>query len=239
MPIPRAAPGDRRRRATARGVRRRRRPAAARQDGRAPAGVRARRVPRHRASRPAGDASPPGRRARLLDTLQRFAVIGQRGRQPVPDGSDLEHHHADGVGHDVVQFARDPGPFLGHRDPCGGVPLPLGLGGTRLRRLGLHGTLAYGEARDPGRRRRSLCATSARSTGGATERSPPSMVSAPHSARGLPLSHALTGGFRPYAPVGWFAAILGVSALLALVPLSVPTRRALRTPPVEAIGIRE
>jgi putative ABC transport system permease protein len=55
----------------------------------------------------------------------------------------------------------------------------------------------------------------------------------------LPLSHALTGGFRPYAPAGWFAAILGVSALLALVALSVPTRRALRTQPVEAIGIRE
>jgi putative ABC transport system permease protein len=55
----------------------------------------------------------------------------------------------------------------------------------------------------------------------------------------LPLSHALTGGFRPYAPAGWFAAILGVSALLALAALSVPTRRALRTRPVEAIGIRE
>jgi putative ABC transport system permease protein len=55
----------------------------------------------------------------------------------------------------------------------------------------------------------------------------------------LPLSHALTGGLHPYAPVGWFTAILGVSALLALVALSVPTRRALRTRPVEAIGIRE
>ncbi len=55
----------------------------------------------------------------------------------------------------------------------------------------------------------------------------------------LPLSHALTGGLRPYAPAGWLAAILGVSALLALVALSVPTRRALRTRPVEAIGIRE
>jgi putative ABC transport system permease protein len=52
----------------------------------------------------------------------------------------------------------------------------------------------------------------------------------------LPISHAFTGGLRPYAPVGWFAAILGVSALVAL---SVPTRRALRTRPVEAIGIRE
>jgi putative ABC transport system permease protein len=55
----------------------------------------------------------------------------------------------------------------------------------------------------------------------------------------LPLSHALTGGFRPYVPVGWLAAILGVSALLALVALSLPTRQALRTRPVEAIGIRE
>ena len=55
----------------------------------------------------------------------------------------------------------------------------------------------------------------------------------------LPLSHALTGGFRPYAPAGWFAAILGVSALLALAALLIPTRRALRTQPVEAIGIRE
>ena len=55
----------------------------------------------------------------------------------------------------------------------------------------------------------------------------------------LPLSHALTGGFRPFVPAGWLAAILGVSALLALVALSVPTRRALRTRPVEAIGSRE
>ncbi|HEX6521831.1 MAG TPA: FtsX-like permease family protein [Streptosporangiaceae bacterium] len=55
----------------------------------------------------------------------------------------------------------------------------------------------------------------------------------------LPLAHALTGGLRPYAPPGWLAAILGVSALLALVALSVPTRQALRTRPVEAIGIRE
>ena len=55
----------------------------------------------------------------------------------------------------------------------------------------------------------------------------------------LPLSRAFTGGFRPYAPAGWLAAILGVSALLALVALSVPTRRALRTQPAEAIRIRE
>jgi len=60
----------------------------------------------------------------------RFAILGQRGRELVPDGSDLEHHYADGVSDDVVQLARDPGPLLGHRDPRGRVPRPLGLGRT-------------------------------------------------------------------------------------------------------------
>ena len=55
----------------------------------------------------------------------------------------------------------------------------------------------------------------------------------------LPLSQAFTGGFRPYAPAGWLAAILGVSALLALVAMSVPTRRVLRTQPAEMIRIPE
>ena len=53
----------------------------------------------------------------------------------------------------------------------------------------------------------------------------------------LPLSHALTGSLRPYVPAAPLAAILGISALLALVALALPTRRALRTRPVEAIGI--
>jgi putative ABC transport system permease protein len=55
----------------------------------------------------------------------------------------------------------------------------------------------------------------------------------------VPLSHALTGGLRPYTPAGWLAAILGISALLAVVALAVPTRQALRMRPVEAIGTRE
>jgi putative ABC transport system permease protein len=55
----------------------------------------------------------------------------------------------------------------------------------------------------------------------------------------LPLSHALTGGLRPYVPPGQLAAILGVSALLALLALALPTRRALRSRPVEAIGVGE
>jgi putative ABC transport system permease protein len=55
----------------------------------------------------------------------------------------------------------------------------------------------------------------------------------------LPLSHALTGTLMPYTPAGWLTAILGVSAFLALVALALPARHALRTRPVEAIGIRE
>jgi putative ABC transport system permease protein len=55
----------------------------------------------------------------------------------------------------------------------------------------------------------------------------------------LPLSHALTGSLRPYIPMGWLAGILGGSALLALVALALPTRRALRVRPVEAIGVGE
>ena len=55
----------------------------------------------------------------------------------------------------------------------------------------------------------------------------------------LPLSHALTGNLRPYVPLDQLAAILGVSALLALLALTVPTRRALRSRPVEAIGLGE
>lgn len=55
----------------------------------------------------------------------------------------------------------------------------------------------------------------------------------------LPLSHALTGSLRPYVPLGQLAAILGASALLALLALVLPTRRALRVRPVQAIGIGE
>jgi putative ABC transport system permease protein len=55
----------------------------------------------------------------------------------------------------------------------------------------------------------------------------------------LPLSHALTGSVRPYVPAGQLAAILGVSAALALLALALPTRRALRSRPVDAIGVGE
>jgi putative ABC transport system permease protein len=55
----------------------------------------------------------------------------------------------------------------------------------------------------------------------------------------LPLSHALTGSIRPHVPPAQLAAILGISALLALLALALPTRRALRSRPVEAIGLAE
>ena len=55
----------------------------------------------------------------------------------------------------------------------------------------------------------------------------------------LPLSHALTGGLRPFVPLRPLVAILGGSALLALLALALPTRRALRARPVEAMGLRE
>ena len=55
----------------------------------------------------------------------------------------------------------------------------------------------------------------------------------------LPLSHALTGSLRPTVPLGQLGAILGVSALLAVLALALPTRRALRARPVEAIGVGE
>jgi putative ABC transport system permease protein len=55
----------------------------------------------------------------------------------------------------------------------------------------------------------------------------------------LPLSNAVTGSMRPYMPAGPLAGILGGSALLALVALALPTRRALRSRPVEAVAVGE
>jgi putative ABC transport system permease protein len=54
----------------------------------------------------------------------------------------------------------------------------------------------------------------------------------------LPLSDTLNGGL-PYVPARPLAAILGVTTLLAFVSLALPTRRAFRKRPIEAIGIRE
>ena len=69
-------------------------------------------------------------------------------RELVPDGADLEHHHAHGVGDDVVKLARDPRALLGHGDPRRRLALPLGEYGAHLRRL----PLPLGEARPRFRR---------------------------------------------------------------------------------------
>jgi putative ABC transport system permease protein len=55
----------------------------------------------------------------------------------------------------------------------------------------------------------------------------------------LPLSHALTGGLKPSIPLDQLGAILGVSALLALMALAIPTRRALRARPIAAVRTGE
>jgi putative ABC transport system permease protein len=55
----------------------------------------------------------------------------------------------------------------------------------------------------------------------------------------LPLSHALTGGVQPHVPADRLAAILGISALLAVVALTLPTRRALRARPITAVRTAE
>jgi putative ABC transport system permease protein len=55
----------------------------------------------------------------------------------------------------------------------------------------------------------------------------------------LPLSHAFNGTLRPHIPAAPLATILGTSTLLAIIGLSLPTRRALRTRPIDAIGTAE
>ena len=88
----------------------------------------------------------PARSTPLSASRSSASVVGQL----VPHGADLEDHHADGVGDDVVELARDPRALLRHRDPRRGLTLPLGLGRACLRRLGLLGSLAQRVAGEPG-----------------------------------------------------------------------------------------
>ena len=88
--------------------------------------------------------------ARLLDSSERLAVLRQRIGELVPDGAHLEHHHADGVGDDVVELAGDPRTLLGHGDACRRLALALGLDRAGLGRLGLALPFAESEAGEPG-----------------------------------------------------------------------------------------
>ena len=80
---------------------------------------------------------------RPVASTSRSASASSPSGRPVAHGAGLEHHHADRVGDDVVQLARDPRALLG-----GGEP--RGLGGALLGSLGLGGALAQGEAGQPG-----------------------------------------------------------------------------------------
>ena len=93
-----------------------------------------------------GQRHAPG----ALHALERIAVLVERLGQLVPDGADLEHHHADGVGDDVVELARDPRALLRHRDARCCLTLALGPDRTFLGCLGLVGALAQGVAGEPG-----------------------------------------------------------------------------------------
>ena len=55
----------------------------------------------------------------------------------------------------------------------------------------------------------------------------------------LPFAKAVSGAFRPDIPLLPAAALAGGAALLGLLGTMLPTRAALRTRPVDAIGIRE
>ena len=108
----------------------------------------------HRAEQPAhlGERRAAG----LLDAAERLAVLLQRLGKVVPDGADLQHHHADRVGHDVVELARDARALLGDGDARRDLALALGARGALLGGLGLRGALAQGDSR---RARRSRTAT--------------------------------------------------------------------------------
>ena len=92
------------------------------------------------------------RAAGLLDAPQRVAVLRERLGEPVPDGADLEHHHADRVGDDVVELACDPRALLGDGDARRRLALPLGLRGAQPPPPPPLGPLAQREAGQPGDR---------------------------------------------------------------------------------------
>ena len=71
--------------------------------------------------------------ARLLDDLERLALLFLVGLQPAPDRARLDGHHAHAVPDDVVQLASDPCAFLGDRGPCLFLLFTLQLLGPLLR----------------------------------------------------------------------------------------------------------
>ena len=84
-----------------------------------------------------GERGPAG----PLDAPERVAVVGPRVGKLVPDGAHLQHHHADGVGDDVVELAGDPSALLRHGDAGRYLALALRPDSADLGRLGLLGAL--------------------------------------------------------------------------------------------------
>ena len=99
--------------------------------------------------------------------LERVLVLGQRLGQVVADGADLQHDHADRVGDDVVQLARDPRALLGHGDTRGRLAVALGLGARASAAFGLRAPLAQ---------RRSRRATRSQKNAGTKTKSPAAVV---------------------------------------------------------------
>ncbi len=90
-----------------------------------------------RRRRISASAVRPARSTLLSASRSSASVVGEL----VPDGAHLEHHHADGVGDDVVELAGDPRALLGHRDPGRSLALALGPDRAHLGCLGLLGAL--------------------------------------------------------------------------------------------------
>src|SRR5215218_5383936 len=111
----------------------------------------------------------------------------------------------------------------------------------RRRHLGAPAGYSPTPIASTGRERSARRVGSARASSASSAETPRIAASWPGGTYGrmLPVSAWLSGSIRPYVPPGQLAAILGVSALLALLALALPTRRALRSRPVEAIGVGE
>jgi hypothetical protein len=68
-----------------------------------------------------------------LDRQQQLLHSVQIGAEDLPGGTGLEHHRAQGMGEDVMELPRHPGPLLGHRRPRPLIPFPLQRGRSLLQ----------------------------------------------------------------------------------------------------------
>ena len=73
----------------------------------------------------------------FFDAAESVLVLVPGARELVAYRADLEHHHADGMRDDVVQFACDARSLLRNRNPSGGLSFPLGKHRSHLRCLAL------------------------------------------------------------------------------------------------------